>query len=390
MGMRRTLCRERVGMWGMSLILNLLITFSVAAQPVDVELRGYAKDLAIRSRTFFTDEPYLLNLSRLRTRGLVHVGRDVHGEVWLDTEGLLGDYLRTAEFQQSQQLERVSPTWFDLSWTVSDDRNHVIRQRLFRAFATAYLDQVRVTVGRQRIAWGTGFVWNPTDLLNPIDPTAIEREEKQGVDAAYVSVPFGTLSQVEAVVAPNDPWTRASMAGRISTNWKGYDVSLMGGSFRDAGVIGGDFAGYIRSAGFRGEWAVTWGDRGDPYLRAVLNADYNFPSDYYVFLEAYYNGHGVTDKEDYNFQQLLSGTTFSLAKAYGAASVQKSITPLLRAQLYGVLNLNDQSGLAAPSLAYSATTNLEVGVSTYLFLGADGTEYGSFSPAAFAYLQYYF
>ena len=36
-----------------------------------------------------------------------------------------------------------------------------------RAYAKFYLPQVDITLGKQRIAWGTGYIWNPIDVLNP-------------------------------------------------------------------------------------------------------------------------------------------------------------------------------------------------------------------------------
>ncbi len=377
-----------VPLFFLSLLLFLLSPTLVSAQTTSFEFHGYAKNLGIRSSSVLDGDAYVLDISRLRTKGLFNVGERVHAEVWLDTEVLLGSFLKTRDFALGQALER--PTFLDLDWVVAEGEEVQVQQQLFRAFATVYLGQAQITVGRQRIAWGTGFAWNPTDILNPFNPGAIELGEKAGVDAAYVSVPLGTFSRVEAVVAPGRREGQSSVAARVGTNWREYDVSVMGGYFREDWVVGGDFAGYLGDAGFRGEAAYTVNEGGDNYVRAILNADYNFPGGYYVLAEFYFNGQGSRDKDDYDLTALLSGETFNLAKEYVAVSVGKSITPLLGGALYALVNLDDQSSLVGPSLTYSLGDNLELAASTYLFIGKDDTEFGAQSTVFFASLQWYF
>ena len=359
-----------------------------SAQTPSFELHGYAKNLGIRSSSILSNEPFVLDISRLRTQGLVSTGEWFHAEVWLDTELLLGNFLDTPEFELGEALER--PTFFNLDWKITDGKRYQVQQQLFRAFATFYVGQTELTVGRQRIAWGTGFAWNPTDILNPFNPGAIELGEKAGVDAAYANVPLGAFSRIEAVVAPGRRREQSSMAVRAGTNWREYDVSVMGGSFRNDWVVGGNFAGYLGNAGFRGEAAYTWNDDGRNYLRAILNADYNFAGGYYVLVELYFNGQGSRDKGDYDVTTLLTGETFNLAKNYAAASIGKSITPLLAGTLYGLVNLDDQSALAGPALTYSLAENLELTASTYFFIGANNTEFGTQEHVFFASLQWYF
>ena len=361
---------------------------STGAQEYSVQFSGYAKNLAIRSSSILTAKSFFLDISRLRTRSLINAGNVLHAEIWLDNELLAGSFLDTPEYQLSKRLAR--PTFFDLDWTVTDGDKYELRQRLFKAFATVYLGQAELTLGRQRIVWGTGFVWNPTDLLNPFNPVAIELEEKEGVDAAYFAVPLGTLSRFEAAHAPGRNGLKSSTALRIGSHSGDYDFSVMGGDFQDDLVLGGDFAGYLGGAGFRGELAYTWKQDDDDFLRATLNADYNLSNDFYVFLEFHFNGQGSTSKDDYDFTDLLSGRVFNLARHYLAASVTKAITPLLGLSFYNILNLDDRSSLVGPALVYSLATNLELAASAYFFLGANDTEYGQLGSSYFAFLQYYY
>lgn len=371
-----------------SIFLLLLAPTLAFAQTSGFEVRGYAKNLGIRAASAFDGKAYVLDVSRLRLRGLADAGSRLHAEVWLDSEVLAGSFLRTADYQFARGSARRP--FVDLDWTILSTGDVLIRQQLFRAFATAYLGPSQLTVGRQRIAWGTGFAWNPTDLFNPFNPAAIELDEKAGVDAAYLAVPLGALSRFEVAVAPGRVRAEASAAVRASTHVGEYDLAAMAGVFREDVVVGGDFAGYVGNAGFRGEAAYTFAERGDDYLRAILNADYTFAGGYYVLAEVYFNGSGTRDRGAYDLAALLDGRTFNLAKDYAAVSVGHAFTPLLAGSLYGLANLDDQSALAGPALAYSLRENLDVSAATYLFLGEAGTEFGAQRNVYFASIQVYF
>ena len=76
------------------------------------------------------------------------------------------------------------------------------RHRLYRAAVTLTRGDVDLKLGRQRIAWGTGRFWSPLDILNPVSPLALEREERVGVDAALLEAKLGPLSRASLVYAP--------------------------------------------------------------------------------------------------------------------------------------------------------------------------------------------
>jgi hypothetical protein len=316
------------------------------------------------------------------------IGNFSHSEIWLDTEALLGSYLDTPDYTLSQSFER--PTLFDLDWTVREEKSFLLRQNVFRAFTSFQTEKIQATLGRQRIAWGTGFVWNPTDLLNPIIPVSIERDEEEGVDAAYLAIPLSPLSRGEAAFAPGDNGGESSGAIRLSTNLLTYDISLMGGEFREDFVVGSDFAGYIKGAGFRGEFSYTWKEEERDFFRGILNGDYNFPHGIYVILELYFNGEGTTNKDEYDYESLLSGESLSLAKHYLAGYMSMNITPLMGIGLYSIVNLDDGSSLIGPSMNYSVIENLDFSLSTYTFTGSDDSELGSQGNSYFAFLQYYY
>ena len=369
-------------------VLVLGLMFSPRASAQSIELQGYAKNLALRSSSVLSGDDVFLDITRFRVQALVDAGPRVHAEAWLDTEMFLGSFLRSADFILSESLQRS--TWLDLDWVVGSTGQYRLQQSLFRAFVAYHGDDLQLSAGRQRIAWGSGFVWNPTDLLNPINPTTIERDEKGGVDALHAVVPLGPLSQVEGVWAIGRTADLSSYAARYGFNVSEYDIALMGGYFREAWVWGGEFAGYLGDAGLRGEWAVTHPPDGDAQLRATLNTDYNFAGGYYTLFEFHYNGPGASRSSDYDLLSLLSGTTFNLARLYGALVVSKSVSPLVAVSGYTLANFNDGSGLIGPAITWSATQNMEIALSTYLFAGNNRSEFGRLGNVLFGSIQIYF
>lgn len=356
--------------------------YAAQAQP-SLQLHGYVKNLGIRSTSAITDEPFFLSLGRHRAAGKMHAGPRFVAEAWLDTEFMFGTFLETDEFALSKESD--PPQRIDLNWTVASGDAVEIHQQLYRAFATVYLGQSHVTVGRQRVAWGTGFAWNPTDIINPFNPGAIELGERSGADAAYASLQLNATSRIELVGALAD---QSNVFGvRTSTNFRSYDISVMGAAIGSSWLAGADFAGYLGGAGLRGEAAYSSSTRT---VRTVLNADYSFAAGFYGLVEWYFNGEGQGDKSDYDLTPSGPVRTFSLARHYVAVSVSASLTPLFGGGLYGLANLNDGSALAGPSLAFSLAPNLELAASTYFLLGGPGTEYGDSHHVFFAAIQWYY
>ncbi len=353
-----------------------------------IQTHGYFKNLGIATTSIIEGDTRYLNLSRFRLKLISDPLPAVHWELWIDTEALAGSFLTSLDFDIGRSLDRRE--WIDLDWILVTASQLRVEQRVFRGFATIRAGRTTVTLGRQRIAWGTGFAWNPTDLLNPYNPAAVELGEKTGVDAVHVGYAAGDFSRIEAAFAPGDTSEDMAVAARVSAHVGEYDVSGMGGYFRRDWVVGGDFAGYLGDAGLRGEAAVTFPEFESPYLRFTVALDRSFANDYYGFLEYYFNGLGTTDKDEYDFFEALRTGLFNVARDYLAVAVVKSVTPLLGASVYGLVNIDDGSALLGPSLTYSLGDNSELGLATYFFVGKGDTEFGQQSHAYFAYLQFYF
>jgi hypothetical protein len=268
------------------------------------------------------------------------------------------------------------------------------RASIYRMTLTRAGDRATLSIGRQRISWGTGFVWTPTDLLNPVPPTSLERDEMPAVDAARLRVALDAVSGVDLVVAPGARREDGRYGVRFQGHRGEYDLGLMGGWFAKSWVMGGDFAGYLGDAGLRGEWTLSreasgleWNPDAPVRLRAVVNADYTLSNGLYLALEGYLNGFGATSRHDY---RVRDNGGQGLARHYLALIAGRSLHPLVAANLYALHNADDGSGLFGPSISWSVWQNVEAGFSVYAFYGAHDSEFGAFHPVWFGTLQLFF
>ena len=133
----------------------------------------------------------------------------------------------------------------NLYWVLADSDDMVATHTLDRLYLSILADRFTLTMGRQRIAWGTARFISAVDLFNPFDPTAIDKEEKLGVDAAVADIPLGAFSGLTLVFAPDLLASEISYAARIYANLLDYDLALTAGRFVDRYAVGFDFAGQV-------------------------------------------------------------------------------------------------------------------------------------------------
>lgn len=371
------------------LALVLLLAMAGPAPAADaIDFKGYYKNLLAHSRTAFPlEQDYTLDLNRLRLEARGRPLDWLGFEVQYDHEAFLGSYLDTVQFQQLKAAPAA--TYWDLEDDYLDRGSLYARHRLYRGFLTLNAPVADVLVGRQRIAWGSGRFWNPTDLLNPFNPIALERDERTGVDALLVQRNLGPLSRLSVVYAPQRD-ASSSAAAHYRTNAAGTDVAVMAGEFRGDRVIGLDVVGRIGDGGLRLEAAATNPENGTDYARWVAGFDYAFQNTLTVTAEYYYNGRGTRDQAAYDFTALHAGVVQNVGRRYVGASARYDLTPLLRWDNLFIVNTDDRSRFYAPGLIYSITGDLDWSVGVQSFAGRSGSEYGSFHDVYYTYLQYFF
>jgi hypothetical protein len=315
------------------------------------------------------------------------------------------------QVRQFQNELVTSSYYFDLKfeWLKGDDIYG------FTEIDRLYLNWRRqdweVILGRQRIAWGTCLVWNPTDLFNPFDILDFDYEERPGTDALQVQYYTGPLSQLNLSVTPGRTRYEVIYAGRYVANRWNYDVALIAGWQRNSLRLATNWAGQLFDGGFRGEILYTdpnmeyrtfnpaatsitdlYIDREvkDPFWTVALSYDYTFSNSFYIHTEYLYNGLGTTGKGGARRFDIIFTGELTPARQSIFQEFAYQLTPLLRGDFFIIFNPNDKSWLAAPSLQYSVATNWELYFLMFPSGGEVGTEYGGFPNQYFARVKYAF
>ena len=271
---------------------------------------------------------------------------------------------------------------------------------LDRLWLDATAGKFQFSIGRQRIAWGTALVWNPTDLFNPLSVLDFDYEERPGVDAIHLQYFNSEVTKVELAVKPGKTHSRSVIAGMILLNQWNYDVHLLGGVQGGNPFIGAAWAGDIAGAGFRGE--VISKKVSDetvtlfPTLRnawstsIALSGDYTFTSNTYIHTEVLFNDRGATDntlaaQQRSRLLGLLSSARWSLFQ-----ELSFDVHPLVRVSGFVISNPGDGSSVCVPSVAWSVAENVDVSFVGLFFFGDSMTEYGNYGQSMFVRGKYSF
>jgi hypothetical protein len=361
----------------------LFCVVAIGARAEGLKLSGYYKNLLTGSETVApAGERYTLDVNRLRLKLEGALSQSVALDLQYDNEVLFGSYLDTAQF--AAQKDAPSGQYWDLESNYAEGGSYYARHLLYRANLTFSRGATDLRLGRQRIAWGTGRFWSPLDFFNPINPIALERDERLGVDAVLAEHKLGPLSRISAAYARYGG-DESSAALNWHSNVRAMDYSFVAGRSRGEDLLGADLSGQVGGAGVRAE-LVQYED----YARAVLALDYAFPNTLTLSGELYYNGAGTDDTAAYDFTGLFARRIQNVGRRYFGGYAAYELTPLVKWLNYLVVNLGDDSRFFSPVLVFSLQPNLDLSIGAQLFGGSPGSEYARLQDLYYAQLQWFF
>lgn len=338
-------------------------------------LSGYNKTLLVSSRTLGDqDRTYWLGLNRTRVKLDLRSGDWLRARVEDDAEVRFGDYLRTPQFATERAAPR-SQYWNGASvW--ADGRDLQLGNRVYRAYARISIGDNDTTLGRQRIALGTGRLWSTLDMLNPVNPLQIERDEYVGVDALQSEQKLDASSRLVAVYAPDPARRQSRWIAQYRTHRSSADLGFTAGRYWGDRLVGVDLATQAGAAGLRAELTWTHPSAGGRYAKALLGLDYAFANTFSVSLEAYHSGQARGERLRQFAADPLRAGVEPYGGSYLGANLGYEFTPLLKGMLLLLGNLGDGSRLYSPALTYSLGNDLVVGAGVQAFSGGNNTDYG--------------
>lgn len=401
-------------------ILFLAISISGFSQGDDILFNGYVKYLPSMVKypqMSFTIPGYpdldgqTLNdhLIHFRLNSKWFINEQFTGAMEFRVRGLYGD--------SPNKIPDYKDTYFTSDYEYSnleiflwDQPKSIGHAQIDRLWLDYYKGNFQATLGRQRVAWGTSLVWNITDLFNPMDILDFDYEERPGNDAMRIQYYTGPVSRYEIVYKPGKSKRQTTIAGAWAYNLYDFDTFFLAGIKNSLWTVGGNWAGDIEGAGFRGEFLLTealshktppddlifwpfpdsfFDDKG-PNFSMVLSADYTFANSFYIHSEGMYNSNGRTENAGIMAFQAMSAGMLSPARWSLFQEFSYDVTPLIRGSLYGIINPDDKSHIIIPSVSWSVITNLDLMGIIYISKGEELTEFGSYGTAGYLRFKYSF
>ena len=268
------------------------------------------------------------------------------------------------------------------------------RYVLDNAFLTFHFPSLMVRVGKQQLPWGTGYVWNPTNIFHPIsilDPGI----EFPGVEALRLDRLIGKDANLSFILASEEFAEESTLALRAERHLEGFDLStsIVNRQGEDRWLYGGDFVGELVGLGVWGEVAYN-SLPATSYVQFVIGADYTTELQTHIMMEFHHNNDGRRRHYDYTFEdwiQLITGKRMNLARDYLFLRVSHPVmNHLMEIEGSAIINLNDESLIIIPKVTYNLAENVVITAMVNLFEGRSGTEYGQFPSGMFVRARVYF
>jgi len=247
-------------------------------------------------------------------------------------------------------------------------------------FSHRYFD---LTVGKQQISLGTGYVWNPTDVFNikdPVDPTY----EQPGHNGVRLDMVLGSAYTLTALYLPEDTWKNSAkliqLKGRISHfdyafiaiekvwrfhDYTRFDVGSM--NFLELSerrqLLGASTAGELFGLGVWAEYGYNRMEDSEDFCELVVGTDYTFDFQTHVMIEYYRNTLGKTDYEKYTLTDwmcLFAAEQKAVSRDHVYVFIQHPVTDFLSLGLQTIHSLSDRSFALVPTLNYSLSENVDV------------------------------
>jgi hypothetical protein len=268
-----------------------------------------------------------------------------------------------------------------------------LRSYLYRAYATVYLPASTLTLGYQRIPFGVGRIWNPTDTLNPPNPISIETGERLGVYGAEYVYNLSNLSQAHAFLTlDRDSHTR-DYGFRLKSNFAGFDGAVSTIRNDDVRMSGLEIDGELLKTGIGVRTEAGYFENRlleKNYCNYIYGLDYGFPNSLYIAGELLFNEAGAGNKYDYDFAGYNGLSWVQLARHYLGVLMSYQLTPLTSLSLNDITNLDDGSYFLSPGIKWSLADSADLSLAASFFCGTQYSEFWYYKAVYFVNYSVYF
>lgn len=260
-----------------------------------------------------------------------------------------------------------------------------------QAYAAINLGPLQLTLGRQPLTLGTGYVWNPVDGINSknmFDPSY----ELASQDAFMLSsaLPLNGELRVAGIMA--ERWTNVSLLA-VARIHLGYDWELSYQSLEKTDLDMSTFSttnyrqqiaglatsGEIWKIGVHGELAFCWDGRLPDHFKALAGLDYTFKVGNQIMLEYLWDDSGREHPGDYTLTDwlwYLSGVNKVMGQHYLFFSSTQTLWDITQLTLAVLYNASDGSLFYLPQFQLTLSDILEIQLRGGVGAGYADTEFG--------------
>ncbi len=284
--------------------------------------------------------------------------------LFVSSAGQLLPGLSATSFVSSANAVAAKRRLIPLGQTIVDRAGMRLEHEIDRLALSVSLPFGTLIVGRQILSWGTGRLWNPTDVLSPFAPTTVDREVRRGFDAVRLAVALGATTQLDVIYLPQEKLADNGGVLRFRTNVLEWDASISAGKYANDLVVGADVSGDVGPLGFHAEGASTFEFQNAPsslalehrFFRGVAGFDWR-PAEKLTFVAEYhFNGFGAESRnqlaERLVSERVVRGEVFGGGRHYAGVIAGYQHSEVFGLSATAILNLIDPSALLVPSLEY--------------------------------------
>jgi len=351
----------------------------------------------------------IADLKRIRLSPEINISDFLHIHVDYDNEIITGTYLKSLEFDQYWRPSEHNDL-FDLSYESHYDKDVFYRTKVHRAFAKLVIGDITMTLGRQLIRFGSGKLWNPLDILNPISPTFVEgAEDQKGTDALRIEYYFSEKTELALVldqkrIDNNDDYSKLSsrnsnLVARFKTTIAETEIAALGGQIARRQIGGTDISTILLDGMLRGSVVYSKPETGESFIQGSAGYEYNFSFGLYFLIEYFYNENALNFNNELmaqyweslisgineNNYYALSNNFLTFNQHYSGIALGYDFMPLLRGEVFAIYDFQGKSLFYNPALRYNAFENINVFIG---FMKSYGIKDGKYT-SDFEYLEKY-
>jgi hypothetical protein len=300
-----------------------------------------------------------------------------------DNDLMLSSYNRSYEFDAYWRGSEYNE-FFDLTWEPHYGKDLYYRTRIHRAYAKLSLGHFTFPLGRQQIRFGSGRMWNPLDILNPVSPTFVEgADDQKGTDAFRMDYYINEVTELTLVSNQkkcNDRYDDMTIEDsntvlRLTVTIHETELSVLAAWISRRAVAGIDVTSSLGDGMVRGSVLYSYPrNDGRWYFQASAGYEFTFSEGVYFVGEYFFNQNGVNFNpglEAAYVDSLVNGVNqgnylylanqfLTMNQHYAGIALGYDFMPLLRGDFFIMVDFQGYGLFFTPSLKYSARENLDI------------------------------